>query len=97
DKDIVRVKLYDINEQLFASYQVSNTLVPRPNTDELNDIADHQFAISENFIFLLVPVTLDDAVIANLRVTISKETFNTILTNIFKVAAVYLLFLVILG
>lgn len=97
DKDIVRVKLYDINEQLFASYQVSNTLVPRPNTDELNDIADHQFAISEHFIFLLVPVTLDGAVIANLRVTISKETFNAILTNIFKVAVVYLLFLVILG
>ncbi|CDT73407.1 GGDEF domain [Vibrio coralliirubri] len=97
DKDIVRVKLYDINEQLFASYQVSNTLVPRPNAKELDDIADHQFAISEHFIFLLVPVTLDDAVIANLRVTISKETFNSILTNIFKVAAVYLLFLVILG
>ncbi|CDU01555.1 GGDEF domain [Vibrio coralliirubri] len=97
DKDIVRVKLYDINEQLFASYQVSNTLVPRPNADELDDIADHQFAISEHFIFLLVPVTLDGAVIANLRVTISKETFNSILTNIFKVAVVYLLFLVILG
>ncbi|WP_060981324.1 sensor domain-containing diguanylate cyclase [Vibrio splendidus] len=97
DKDIVRVKLYDINEQLFASYQVNNTLVPRPNADELDDIADHQFAISEHFIFLLVPVTLDDAVIANLRVTISKETFNSILTSIFKVAAVYLLFLVILG
>ncbi|MCK8079534.1 diguanylate cyclase [Vibrio sp. 1CM24A] len=97
DKDIVRVKLYDINEQLFASYQVSNTLVPRPNTEELDDIADHQFAISENFIFLLVPVMLDGAVIANLRVTISKETFNSILTNIFKVAVVYLLFLVMLG
>ena len=97
DKDIVRVKLYDINEQLFASYQVNNTLVPRPNADELDDIADHQFAISEHLIFLLVPVMLDDAVIANLRVTISKETFNSILTNIFKVAAVYLLFLVILG
>lgn len=51
DKDIVRVKLYGINEQLFASYQVSNTLVPRPNADELDDIADHQFAISEHFIF----------------------------------------------
>ncbi|WP_373960577.1 diguanylate cyclase domain-containing protein [Vibrio gigantis] len=97
DKDIVRVKLYDINEQLFASYQVNNNLVPRPNEDELDDIADHQFAISEHFIFLLVPVTLDDAVIANLRVTISKETFTTILTHIFKVAAVYLLFLVVLG
>ncbi|MEZ9659011.1 diguanylate cyclase domain-containing protein [Vibrio sp. 10N.261.52.F3] len=97
DKDIVRVKLYDINEQLFASYQVSNTLVPRPNAEELDDIADHQFAISEHFIFLLVPVTLDGAVIANLKVTISKETFNSILTNIFKVAVVYLLFLVMLG
>ncbi|MEZ8607861.1 diguanylate cyclase [Vibrio sp. 10N.239.311.G01] len=97
DKDIVRVKLYDIKEQLFASYQVSNTLVPRPNAEELDDIADHQFAISEHFIFLLVPVTLDGAVIANLRVTISKETFNSILTNIFKVAVVYLLFLVMLG
>ncbi|UXA00195.1 diguanylate cyclase domain-containing protein [Vibrio splendidus] len=97
DKDIVRVKLYDINEQLFASYQVSNTLVPRPNADELDDIADHQFAISEHFIFLLVPVKLDGVVIANLRVTISKEAFHSILTTIFKVAAVYLLFLVILG
>ena len=97
DKDIVRVKLYDANEQLFANYQVNNTLIPRPSADELIDIADHQFAISEHFIFLLVPVTLDDAVIANLRVTISKQTFNSILTNIFKVAAVYLLFLVILG
>ncbi len=97
DKDIVRVKLYDINEQLFASYQVSNTLVPRPNADELDDIAAHQFAISEHFIFLLVPVKLDGVVIANLRVTISKEAFHSILTTIFKVAAVYLLFLVILG
>ncbi|UPR37136.1 diguanylate cyclase [Vibrio cyclitrophicus] len=97
DKDIVRVKLYGINEQLFASYQVSNTLVPRPNADELDDIADHQFAISEHFIFLLVPVKLDGVVIANLRVTISKEAFHSILTTIFKVAAVYLLFLLILG
>ncbi len=97
DKDIVRVKLYDINDQLFASYQVSNTLVPRPNEYELNDIADHEFAISEHFIYLLVPVTLDDAVIANLRVTISKETFTTILTHVLKVAAIYLLFLVVLG
>ncbi|WP_373945048.1 diguanylate cyclase [Vibrio chagasii] len=97
DKDIVRVKLYDVNEQLFASYQASDKNIPRPNAEELNDIADHQFAISESYIFLLVPVTLDDAVIANLRVTISKETFNTILTNIFKIAIVYLLFLLILG
>lgn len=97
DKDIVRVKLYDINEQLFASYQVSNTLVPRPNADELADIAAHQFTISDNFIFLIVPVMLEDTVIANLIVTISKETFNSILTNIFKVAVVYLLFLMILG
>ncbi|NOH31789.1 sensor domain-containing diguanylate cyclase [Vibrio chagasii] len=97
DKDIVRVKLYDVNEQLFASYQASDRNIPRPNDEELNDIADHQFAISESYIFLLVPVTLDEAVIANLRVTISKETFNTILTNIFKTAIVYLLFLLILG
>lgn len=97
DKDIVRVKLYDVNEQLFASYQASDKNIPRPNSEELEDIADHQFAISESYIFLLVPVTLDDAVIANLRVTISKETFNTILTNIFKIAIVYLLFLLILG
>ncbi|WP_394142321.1 diguanylate cyclase domain-containing protein [Vibrio chagasii] len=97
DKDIVRVKLYDVNEQLFASYQASDKNIPRPNAEELNDIADHQFAISESYIFLLVPVTLDNAVIANLRVTISKETFNTILTNIFKIAIVYLLFLLILG
>ncbi|MCY9824733.1 diguanylate cyclase domain-containing protein [Vibrio chagasii] len=97
DKDIVRVKLYDVNEQLFASYQASDKSIPRPNSEELEDIADHQFAISESYIFLLVPVTLDDAVIANLRVTISKETFNTILTNIFKTAIVYLLFLLILG
>ncbi len=97
DKDIVRVKLYDINDQLFASYQVSNTLVPRPNEFELNDIADHEFAISEHFIYLLVPVTLNEAIIANLRVTISKETFTTILTHVLKVAAIYLLFLVVLG
>lgn len=97
DKDIIRVKLYDVNEQLFASYQASDKNIPRPNAEELNDIADHQFAISESYIFLLVPVTLDETVIANLRVTISKETFNTILTNIFKIAIVYLLFLLILG
>lgn len=97
DQDIVRVKLYDVNEQLFASYQASDKNIPRPNAEELDDIADHQFAISESYIFLLVPVTLDEAVIANLRVTISKETFNTILTNIFKIAIVYLLFLLILG
>ncbi|MFS1475001.1 diguanylate cyclase domain-containing protein [Vibrio lentus] len=97
DKDIVRVKLFDHNNQLFASYQVDNNDIPRPNADEIKDIAAKQYAISEDYIYLSVPIWLDDELIAKLRVTISKQTFAKILTNILKVAGIYLLLLVVLG
>ncbi|KAB0479129.1 diguanylate cyclase [Vibrio chagasii] len=97
DEDIVRVKLFDTQEQLFASYQIGDSNIPRPTSEEREDIASQQFAISKQYIYLLVPVVLDNEIIANLRVTISKKTFEKILTNIIKVAGIYFVLLVILG
>ncbi|MEZ8723748.1 diguanylate cyclase [Vibrio pomeroyi] len=97
DGDIVRVKLFDKQGELFASYQVSDIELPRPTAEERKDIGSQQFAISENYIYLLVPVILDNENIANLRVTISKQTFSKIFTNIFKVAGIYLILLIVLG
>ncbi|MBW3696273.1 diguanylate cyclase [Vibrio sp. T187] len=97
DKDIVRVKLYDLEQQLFAIYRQEGVNPPVPNQVEREAILDKKFAIASEHIFLLVPVTLEGENIAYLRVTISTKSFKNILFTIIKNGAIYLGLLVVLG
>lgn len=97
DRDIVRVKLFDTEPQLFAMYQQQDRIPPVPNEQERNEINEKQFSISEQYIFLLVPVVLEQEVIAQLRVTISKQSFQNIFLITLKTAGIYLILLLLLG
>ena len=97
DRDIVRVKLFDTEPQLFAMYQQQDRIPPVPNELQRIEISQKQFSISEQYIFLLVPVVLEKEVIAHLRVTISKQSFENIFLITLKTAGIYLILLLVLG
>jgi len=97
DKDIIRVKLYDLERNLFAMYQKEGEIPPVPNNEQRSEITKNQFSISANYIFLLVPVTLEHEPIAYLRVTISTNSFKQILSTIVKNSVIYLGLLLVLG
>lgn len=97
DRDIVRVKLFDTEPQLFAMYQQQDRIPPVPNEQQRIEIRQKQFSISEQYIFLLVPVVLEQEVIAHLRVTISKQSFENIFLITLKTAGIYLILLLVLG
>ncbi len=85
DNDIVSVKLYSSDNQLFAEYLQQGNAVPTPTESQRKDIDKQQFAVGEDFIFLLIPVTVEQESIAEMNITISKDSFqqlyNTALTN----------------
>lgn len=95
DQDIVRVKLYTTDRQLFAMYEQKGQLAPVPTEQQRLSIQNHQFAISDEYIFLLVPVVDNEQVIANLRMTISKQSFEELYHHAFASSLNYLLILVI--
>ncbi|MDN3617064.1 diguanylate cyclase domain-containing protein [Vibrio gallaecicus] len=97
DRDIVRVKLFDTEPQLFAMYQQQDRIPPVPNEQQRIEIRQKQFSISDQYIFLLVPVVLEQEVIAHLRVTISKQSFENIFLITLKTAGIYLILLLVLG
>ncbi|WHR53534.1 diguanylate cyclase [Vibrio furnissii] len=74
DKDVVRVKLYDATEQLFAMYERYDSSAPIPNAQQREQIQRQQYAISEDYIYLRVPVVIDETHGASLRVIISKQS-----------------------
>lgn len=97
DQDIVRVKLYSVEDEFFAGYTTQTQEIPLLTQKEKEEVFDHQFSISKDYIFLLVPVELDGSVMANLRVTISKSGFKKISESIIETSGVYLLLLLVLG
>lgn len=85
DNDIVSVKLYSSDNQLFAEYLQQGNAVPTPTESQRKDIDKQQFSVGEDFIFLLIPVRVEQESIAEMNITISKDSFqqlyNTALTN----------------
>ena len=97
DQDIVRVKLYSVEDEFFAGYTTQTQEIPLLTQKEKEEVLDQQFSISKDYIFLLVPVELDGSVMANLRVTISKSGFKKISESIIETSGIYLLLLLVLG
>lgn len=94
DKDVVRVRLYNEgNPSLFAGYTIEEQDIPVPNQIQRSLIRRTNMAISDKYIFLLVPVFLDQERIATLRITISTSSFKQILTSVIKNGIAFLLLL----
>ncbi|MGI3026820.1 CHASE sensor domain-containing protein, partial [Vibrio cholerae] len=76
DSDVVRVKLYNEYEQLFAMYERPDSSAPIPNEAQREQIRLHQYSIGDDYIYLRVPVAIDADHMASLRVIISKQSID---------------------
>lgn len=97
DSDIVRVKLYTTDGQLFAMYEQARELAPVPTENERKEILVQGHSISDEHIFLLVPVISGSDKIASLRITLSKQSFKSLYLAALSKSAQYLLLLALLA
>lgn|GEM_PF-1085494 len=95
DEDVVRVKLYSKNGQLFAMYEKPSVVAPVPTEKERAEIRRQTYSVSNEHIFVLVPIESDSDVIAYLRMTLSKQSFQLIYNNALSSSVSYLLILVV--
>ncbi|MDC5806316.1 diguanylate cyclase [Vibrio europaeus] len=95
DEDVVRVKLYMTNGQLFAMYEKQGAIAPVPTEKQREEIRQHRYAISDEHIFLLVPIKSNSDVIAHLRITLSKQSLNAIYVDAMSNSINYLLLLAV--
>ncbi|WP_414932348.1 diguanylate cyclase domain-containing protein [Vibrio europaeus] len=95
DEDVVRVKLYMTNGQLFAMYEKQGAIAPVPTEKQREEIRHHRYAISDEHIFLLVPIKSNSDVIAHLRITLSKQSLNAIYVDAMSNSINYLLLLAV--
>lgn len=97
DEEVYRVKLYTSDGQLFAMYEKEGEVAPVPTERQRQEITQQRYSIGNDYIFLLVPVEVEQEMIANLRVTISKASFQKLYTNAMMNSLVFLLLLALAG
>lgn len=98
DPDILQVKLFSKEQQLFANYQIDGQLPSLRIQDQLQMSSDENNALMlDGYIYLLVPVTLEQDIIAYLQVTVSTSSFDAILASVIKNGIIFLILLVITG
>ncbi|MFB9214188.1 sensor domain-containing diguanylate cyclase [Vibrio sinaloensis] len=95
DEEVVRVKLYTANGQLFAMYEREGTAAPVPTEREREEIKNNTFAVADEYIYLLVPVEMEGEVIAKLRVIISKQSFQTLYHTALSSSFIFFVLLVV--
>lgn len=95
DEDVLRVKLYTSDGKLFSMYEGKNSSAPVPTERQRKEILDSSFSIGANHIFLLVPIELEGELLAHLRVTVSKDSFQTIYDSAVSSSLVFLVLLAI--
>jgi len=97
DEEVFRVKLYTSDGQLFAMYEREGSVAPVPTEHQREEITQKRYSIGGEYIFLLVPVEVENEVIANLRVTISKASFQNLYTNALMNSLVFFILLAVAG
>ncbi|EEX94018.1 hypothetical protein VIOR3934_08596 [Vibrio orientalis CIP 102891 = ATCC 33934] len=97
DDEVYRVKLYTSDGQLFAMYERDGAVAPVPTERQREEIALNSYSIGDEYIFLLVPVELEKEVIANLRVTISKASFDSLYTHALLNSLLFFVLLAVAG
>ncbi len=94
DNDVVRVKLYSADSTLFAMFENQEVPAPVPTETQRKEIVEKAFSVGDEFIFLRVPVDIEGETIANLRVTISKDSFQAIYDRVLRSSLVFLLVMI---
>lgn len=97
DSDVVRVKLFDNNEQLTGIYESNNFIAPIPNEAQRNHIRLRSYVVSKNFIYLRVPIIIENEKAGFLRVTISKQSFDEIYQTVLYNAFFFFVLLLVCG
>ncbi len=78
DSQVLRVKLYTEDKQLFAMYEREGTSAPVPTERQRNEIHQKGFSVGDNYIYMKVPIAIDNNHIAHLRVIISSQSLDMI-------------------
>ena len=78
DEDVVRVKLFDQENQLFALYEKSGSDAPIPNEILRKKALQNEYAISDQYIYLTVPIEIEGLTVASLSVTVSAKSLREI-------------------
>lgn len=97
DKEIARVKLYTADGQLFAMYESQGPVAPVPTEGQRSELKRQGFSIGDEHIFLLVPVELDNEVIAKLRVIIYKSSLEDLYNSALFNSLIFLLLITVAG
>lgn len=97
DEDVIRAKLYTENGQLFAMYEREGSSAPVPTERERKEIREHQFAVGDEHIFILVPVEMEGDTIAQLRITVSKDSFQALYNSALQNSFIFLILIISAG
>jgi len=97
DKDVLRVKLYDRQSQLFALYEKEGTNARIPTEDERVQIRRSGYVIADRYMYMYVPIILHQEMIASLRVTISTSSFQEIYNTALNDSAYFISILFLCG
>ncbi|MCG9726973.1 sensor domain-containing diguanylate cyclase [Vibrio brasiliensis] len=97
DDEVSRVKLYTSDGQLFAMYEGDGPVAPVPTERQRMEISHQGYSIGSEHIFLLVPVELENEIIAYLRVIISKSSFKELYDSALLNSLMFLVLLTLAG
>ncbi|MCW8334938.1 sensor domain-containing diguanylate cyclase [Vibrio paucivorans] len=95
DEQILRVKLYTADGQLFSMYERRDASAPIPNATQRAEIVKQGYSMGDKHLFLLVPILVEGEAIAKLRVVVSKSSFSKIYDRTVNNAMLFLGLLVI--
>ncbi len=95
DGEVLRVKLYTKEGQLFAMYEREGTNAPIPTVSQQQQIEEQDYAFASNYIFLKIPVKVENDIIAGLRVTVSKSSLTALYEKALNNALIYFSLLVV--
>ncbi|MDD9178448.1 CHASE sensor domain-containing protein [Aliivibrio sp. A6] len=86
DKEILQALLLKSDGRLFAEYRKDGLVAKAPNRTLQLEIAKNGYALGEDAIYILIPIFLDNEVIAKIRLIVSKEGLNETRLSAMRVA-----------
>ncbi|MDD9157828.1 CHASE sensor domain-containing protein [Aliivibrio sp. S4TY2] len=86
DKEILQAMLLKSDGRLFAEYRKDGLVAKAPNRALQLEIAKNGYALGEDAIYILIPISLDNEVIAKIRLIVSKEGLNETRLSAMRVA-----------
>lgn len=98
DKEIVKVVVWNINsDEAFVTYQDSSVNFIQPNDNETKEIRNDGFSIGKNFVYILLPITVENEQLAMMRITVSLEHFTQAQLRLFQTSTFLFVILLFLG